>query len=418
MGGKGKGKGGDGGGGFDPDMLAGMMGGGNVWDNPMVTNIAFHPSKSQPEFMDATDGPVRDGVFEVSGGDKVGYRLYLPPGDAQIVVYFWHGNAEVCTAVDNCKDVFHGCSAAVLSLDYRGYSWGTGQPSLTKLCGDAETCFAASLPLLEKAGLGNAKRVAMGRSIGATCAVHIAAKRAGKIHGLVVDSGLMSIKGLPMVAQMGPMLLGGPEKFAQLKEPFDTLGKLAAVSCPLLVMHGAKDEIVPFSQAEACASRCPSRDKTAKRWDTAGHNDVTMIYGPQWKEALIELIGKALSFEEPFPSGCLVEAHSLSAAALNGLQGRVGGLQGEERYSVEFPEPNGQKALKPANLKRVEEDDANSMDNFLIGATVEAHSLSAEALNGVRGKVLGPKEDRVNVEFPEPHGTKALKPSNLKVVDE
>jgi len=212
-------------------------------------------------------------------------------------------------------------NAAVLSLDYRGFSWGTGQPNLTKLCGDAETCFTASLPLLEATGCGAVKRVAMGRSIGATCAAHIAAKFAGQVHGLVIESGLMSLKQLPMVQQMLPMLVGGPEQFAALNEPFDTLGSMAAVSCPLLVMHGRRDEIVPYSQGEACHGRCQGQDKVMKTFDTAGHNDVGLLYGSQWAEAVTELIGKALAFTEPFPAGTLVEAHSPNAAGLNGSHG-------------------------------------------------------------------------------------------------
>lgn len=46
-----------------------------------------------------------------------------------------------------------------------------------------------------------AKRVMFGRSIGATCAVHLA--KSHTVHGLIVDSGLMSIKQLPTV-QMPP----------------------------------------------------------------------------------------------------------------------------------------------------------------------------------------------------------------------
>eukprot|EP00928_Gymnodinium_smaydae_P031043 TRINITY_DN22919_c0_g4_i1.p1 TRINITY_DN22919_c0_g4~~TRINITY_DN22919_c0_g4_i1.p1 ORF type:complete len:431 (-),score=105.32 TRINITY_DN22919_c0_g4_i1:111-1403(-) len=414
--GGGKGKGGDAYGGGGMDGLAGLLG-PNVWDNPLVANIAFHPSKSEPEFLNAS-GAVTDGTFDVPGGDKVSYRLYMPAGEAKVVVYFWHGNAEVCTALDDVKDVFHGCDAAVLSLDYRGYSWGTGQPSLTKLCGDAEACFAASQALLEERKIAAAKRVVMGRSIGATCAVHIAAKRASKIHGLVVDSGLMSLKGLPMVAQMGPMLLGGPEAFMALEEPFDTLGKLQAISCPLLVMHGKRDEIVPFSQAQECVSRCPSRDKTFKEWPNAGHNDVCLHNGTEWATALKDLLGKAATFLEPLPAGALVEAQNLSAAELNGLQGRVIGPQGEERYRVAFDAPTGEKALKPANLKVIELAPLDISEAFPIGATVEAHSLSAADFNGLRGTVLGPKGDRVNVAFPEPQGTKALKPTNLKIVKE
>ena len=94
----------------------------------------------------------------------------------------------------------------------RGYAWGTGQPSLTKLCADAEACFAAQVELLAAAGVPpSARRVCWGRSIGATCAVHLAARYAAGVHGLVIDSGLMSIKALPMVAMLGQQLLGGPQ---------------------------------------------------------------------------------------------------------------------------------------------------------------------------------------------------------------
>eukprot|EP00927_Polykrikos_kofoidii_P067670 TRINITY_DN63118_c0_g1_i1.p1 TRINITY_DN63118_c0_g1~~TRINITY_DN63118_c0_g1_i1.p1 ORF type:complete len:361 (+),score=58.34 TRINITY_DN63118_c0_g1_i1:63-1145(+) len=351
LGGKG-GKGGGKGGGLDPSMLAG------IWQNPMVTSIAFHPSRSEPQYMGATSGPIRDGVFEVSGGDSVSYRLYMPAGEVSVVVYFWHGNAEVCTSVDAVKDVFCDSGAAVLSLDYRGYSWGTGQPSLTKLCSDAEECFAASLPVLEQAGCGEAKRVAMGRSIGATCAVHVAAKKASKIHGLIVDSGLMSLKGLPMVAMMGPMVLGSPEAFSSLAEPFDTLGSMRAISCPTLVMHGKRDEIVPFSQGADCHERCQSQDKTLKAWDNATHNDVYVNYAAEWAAAVTDLIAKAASFTDAFPAGSLVEAHSLSAEEMNGLQGRVLGPQAD-RYRINFPDPVGEKALKASNLKILAEESEN-----------------------------------------------------------
>mmetsp|Transcript_21442 Transcript_21442/g.49923 ORF Transcript_21442/g.49923 Transcript_21442/m.49923 type:complete len:422 (-) Transcript_21442:132-1397(-) len=418
--------------GFDPAMLAQLLGGkggkgggkggldlsgmlANIWENPMVTNIAFHPSTQQAQYMDATSGPIRDGVFEVPGGDKVSYRLYLPSGDAKVVVYLWHGNAETCTSTDHVKDTFAQCDAAVLSLDYRGYSWGTGQPSLTKLCSDAEVCFAASLPVLQSAGCGNAKRVAMGRSIGATCAVHIAAKRASQIHGLVVESGLMSVKGLPMVSTLGPTICGGVEGFLQLKEPFDTLGSLAAVSCPTLIFHGTQDEIVPFSQGIDCASRCASQDKTFKEFKDTGHNNLLMLHQSEWAEALKELFAKAMSFSEPFPAGAKVEAHSLSAAALNGQQGRVLGPQGE-RYRVALPDPHGEKALKPDNLKVIEDDLVDPFEAFPVGSTVEAHSLSSQEFNGLQGTVLGPQGDRISVRFPAPAGVKALKPANLKVL--
>jgi len=54
---------------------------------------------------------------------------------------------------------------------------------------------------------------------------------------------------------------------------------------------------------------------------------------------------------------------------------------------------------------------------FPQGTIVEAHSLSKADMNGARGQVLGRQDDRIQVEFGDSHGSKALKPSNLKIVD-
>eukprot|EP00928_Gymnodinium_smaydae_P033383 TRINITY_DN23925_c0_g1_i1.p1 TRINITY_DN23925_c0_g1~~TRINITY_DN23925_c0_g1_i1.p1 ORF type:complete len:604 (-),score=72.51 TRINITY_DN23925_c0_g1_i1:312-2123(-) len=60
---------------------------------------------------------------------------------------------------------------------------------------------------------------------------------------------------------------------------------------------------------------------------------------------------------------------------------------------------------------------ASQGGDFPDGTIVEAHSLSQADLNGMRGQVVGRQADRIQVDFGDPHGLKALKPSNLKVVD-
>lgn len=381
----------------------------------MVTSIAFHPSKIEPSYLDVTSGPIRDGTFTMADDSKISYRFYLPPkeADVKIVVYFFHGNAEVCTAMDDIAEMLHSHGAALLSIDYRGYAWGTGQPSLKKLCSDADQCFRASQKLLADAEISKAKRVMFGRSIGATCAVHLA--KSHTVHGLIVDSGLMSIKQLPTVQMLGPMVFQQqPELFQTLPEPFDTLGKLPAISCPVLVMHGDKDEIVPYSQAVQCHQSLKTSQKKLQCWAGASHNDVWMLYAEPWRREVKALLDQALCFENLYPWGVLVEAHSLSVAEMNGLQGRVLGPQ-EERFHVDFGEPTGVKALKPGNLKIIDLEAEKGVEDFPVGATVEAFGLSKAELNGLRGKVRGAKNDRVEVEFDD--GPKALKPCNLKLLD-
>ena len=48
--------------------------------------------------------------------------------------------------------------------------------------------------------------------------------------------------------RLGPMVFQNqPQMFQMLPEPFNTLGKLAAISCPTLVMHGDKDNYLRFA---------------------------------------------------------------------------------------------------------------------------------------------------------------------------
>eukprot|EP01062_Namystynia_karyoxenos_P063628 TRINITY_DN5643_c0_g1_i1.p1 TRINITY_DN5643_c0_g1~~TRINITY_DN5643_c0_g1_i1.p1 ORF type:complete len:396 (+),score=127.73 TRINITY_DN5643_c0_g1_i1:119-1306(+) len=53
-----------------------------------------------------------------------------------------------------------------------------------------------------------------------------------------------------------------------------------------------------------------------------------------------------------------------------------------------------------------------------VGAVVETTGLSKSELNGLQGKVTRHQGDRVVVELPEPYGEKALRPVNLKVIRE
>lgn len=68
--------------------------------------------------------------------------------------------------------------------------------------------------------------------------------------------------------------------------------------------------------------------------------------------------------------------------------------------------------LKNASTKK----EPPSAHGFEIGIEVEAHSLQTDSMNGARGKVLKAKGERVAVSFPEPLGEKALKPANLRLV--
>lgn len=97
-----------------------MMGGGGIWEMPMVSGMVFPARQTPAQFMDATSGPKRDGVIEVGEGVKIGYRAYIDGDEkADCVAIHFHGNAEVCGEADAMAPLFHKAGFALVSVDYR-----------------------------------------------------------------------------------------------------------------------------------------------------------------------------------------------------------------------------------------------------------------------------------------------------------
>ena len=282
------------------EMMMGLMSGG-IWDMPMVSQMVFPARQSPAQFMDAESGSKRDGLIDIGAGIKIGYRAYID-GDskADCVVLHFHGNAEVCGDADDLAPLFHKTGFALVSIDYRGYGWSTGSPGVTHLTGDADAVLdfvvGGNVPGVAK----GCRVVCWGRSIGALSATHLAASRPGVVHGLVCDSGLMSIAALPMVHQLAGSMLGpqAGQTLAALPDPMaatfgkTTLMKARTLCCPALVIHGDRDDIVPSSQGQDCFNQLGSADKTFERYPMAGHNDVIATNGAGWTAAMAKLLGK------------------------------------------------------------------------------------------------------------------------------
>ena len=347
------------------------------WDSPFVSQLAFVPRKT------ARTGRHPEGVIPVEGAE-LGWLLFTRGGadepaaaDAP-VVFYCHANAEVAADVEHLAPILHAAGAcAVLAIDYRGYGWSTGSPSLSTLLSDIEAVQAALPELLQRHALGGRKVIAYGRSLGAACAVHAvshapvrrplraahrrppclrnapgtnnrtfslgwlrpsehrlsrlttyryanprpAATRARRTGargagsdlfyawraqdafcGLVVDSGLLDIRSLPMVAQMAAMMGIGKEMLGALPDPLSSERKLRGIAAPLLVLHSEADEIIPFAQAEACLRAAGSVQKQLHKFgDGSAHNDIVMRHTALYTRVLADFLRRAAGGEAPPP---------------------------------------------------------------------------------------------------------------------
>lgn len=199
--------------------------------------------------------------------------LPAPPG-GRTIVHFHNNRDTVADAADLARSL-HARGFGVLLVEYRGYGISRGaDPSEEGLYNDAE----AALDGLADRGIGPDRVVLWGTSLGTGVAAEMA--RRGRGAALVLVTPYTSIP--DVVADRVP---GLPASIL-LPYRFDTLGKSASIHMPTLVIHGDRDEIVPFWMGDRVASAIPGA--RLLRVSGGRHGDLFLREG----ERLIEAIGE------------------------------------------------------------------------------------------------------------------------------
>ena len=189
------------------------------------------------------------------------------------VLLFCHGNAgNIGDRVHNVK-LLHDAGIAVLIFDYRGYGRSEGKPTEPGAYRDAR---AAWDWLVRERGVP-AKRVSLfGRSLGGAVAIELATQV--EAHRLVVESSFTSIADMAAVAM--PVV---PR--AVVPRIFDSITRIGRVTCPVLVLHGTEDELVPFAMGRKLFDACHATKRFVPI-EGAGHNDTVDVGGRPYVECI------------------------------------------------------------------------------------------------------------------------------------
>ncbi len=213
--------------------------------------------------------PPPDGVVPPPGGGaevvslgpwgSSAEALFLPPlageGRAPLIVFF-HGNAELADHWIGPFEEPRRRGWAALLVEYPGYGRCAGSPS-------EGAVVAAALAAYDWARtdsrVDTARIVAYGRSLGGGAATALAARR--RVAALVLESSFTSI---PDVAG-----LRGPARWLVF-DRFDNLAELKRWHGPLLVLHGRRDDVIPFELGTRLAAAVPGARFVEM---PCGHND-------------------------------------------------------------------------------------------------------------------------------------------------
>jgi uncharacterized protein len=218
-------------------------------------------------------------TFETADG--VPLRAWFIPADrpGRATVLFLSGNGGNRSIRAPFAAAMAARGIATMLVDYRGYGGNPGRPSESGLAEDAR---AARAYLATRAGVDPTRIVYFGESLGTGVAIRLAAEQPPLAMVLrspytsLVDVGRRHYPYLPV------SLL--------LIDRFESLDRIGSVTCPVLVIAGTRDGIVPADQSERLFEAVKNPKKKLMMIDGADHNDYELLAGPALIDAVVGFV--------------------------------------------------------------------------------------------------------------------------------
>jgi len=220
----------------------------------------------------------RDELVSVTSGVRVACRFH-PLDPARPSLLFFHGNGEVASDYDGLIALYRQARINLWVADYRGYGASEGRPSFAALVADAHPVLDRFHAALDEWGFGG-QRFVMGRSLGTHPALELAARRAERLQGLVIESGAANLARLVRRLAPSAPVAETDALIARHK------AKVESIRLPTLIIHGADDELVPVQTALELYDALSTERKELVIIPNAGHNDLLWLGAEQYMTAL------------------------------------------------------------------------------------------------------------------------------------
>jgi len=211
-------------------------------------------------------------------GNKQGSTGAAPStGQPNLVLLHCHGNAtDIGMMMGPYYELAKVLGIDVIGVEYSGYGAASGEPSSSNTNADLE----AAYDFVAGHGVPSKRIVAYGQSVGSGPVSSLTGNR--ELGGIVLHSPLLS--GIKVI-DPHPNKCCRPSCVWHCFDFYPNYKHIKAVTCPAFIMHGQRDEIIPFYHGKLLHRACPKNS----RWPAyfplrAGHNnlvetDIQMYFG-------------------------------------------------------------------------------------------------------------------------------------------
>ena len=196
-------------------------------------NLLYHPGDNN-YLDDKIQFSYKEVFIEVDQDIKLKSWLIEKDLKKYKTLVFFHGNAgNLFNRVHKLNEL-HKLDINILIISWRGFSGNSGKPTEKNFYQDAQK----SIEWLNSKGIESKKIILYGESLGTGVAVELAQKNI--FNSIILESPFTSMaKTAKIYYPYLPVNL-------LLKDKYDSINKIHKITKPILIMHGMKDDLVPY----------------------------------------------------------------------------------------------------------------------------------------------------------------------------
>ena len=236
----------------------------------------FKPEKLSPDFKFKYDDHFEELFFDMPDGARINGLLFYDVGETTrgLVIYF-HGNTRSIKGWAKYAKDFFAHDYDVLMIDYRGFGKSTGKRNEDKMYEDSQVVYNK---MLAKGYLEN-HIVIYGRSLGSGFACKLASRNHPKM--LILDAPYYSF------SQLTNRFLPFLPVTMILRFSIRTDEYIRFVKCPIYIIHGTKDFLIPFRSSVKLARLAPQHTRLVPIYG-GGHNNLPSF--PEYHRHLEDIL--------------------------------------------------------------------------------------------------------------------------------
>ena len=214
-----------------------------------------------------------DQILKLQGSDEISISAYfLKAESSDRLLIYSHGNGEDIGQIRPLLEHFQQLGTSILAYDYPNYGTSTGRASESGTYAAIEATFKYAT---ESLGYSPKKITLYGRSLGSGPSTWLAENE--DVAGLILDGAFTSTFRVVTGIKLLPW------------DKFDNYARLPNIKCPILVIHGADDRVVPFTHAQKNWGRIEGT-KQKLFVQGARHGDLIEIAGDNYWNIVLPFI--------------------------------------------------------------------------------------------------------------------------------